>query len=300
MSTNYTTYQQHEPFRIPSNWGTQERKFISQLEETFDDIYKRFGRLRLEDMGAKFRKSYEQTVEDGSMYKTEIEAGAQGITTLTTKTGINNLGQNETLYSKITQDEESWKATFRKIGASGYTAEGITEINENGVKVTHSSMNCYTQMSASGFKILDSSNNLMGGITTLNNQVVSAMNNMYNPSYPNLNINIGAWNAAAESGNVAQGLIFHFGADVPAAIGIFAQSGQNYYTYEMESYGHMDLYASQNMLIESSNKSVTMLAPNGEIHLYAPSGDVNFRFVFNGQMVNFSIREIYDHMYGGY
>ena len=67
MSTNYTTYQQHEPFRIPSNWGAQEKKFVYQLEETFDDIYKRFGRLRLEDMGAKFRKSYEQTMEDSSM-----------------------------------------------------------------------------------------------------------------------------------------------------------------------------------------------------------------------------------------
>ena len=264
MSTEYVTYQQHEPFRIPSNWGTQERKFIAQLEETFDDIYKRFGRLRLEDMSKTFRKSWKD--------------------------------MNDELELKI--DASTVEAVFKSIGADGYQATGIINAGVNGITVRHSSMNCYTQMSASGFKILDSSDNLMGGITTLNNQVVSAMNNIYNPSYPNLNINIGAWNAAAESGNVAQGLIYHFGADVPAAIGIFRQPGQNYFTYEMESYGHMDLYASQNMLIESSNKSVTLLASNGEIHLYAPSGDVKFRFVGDGHMFNFSIREIYDYMYG--
>lgn len=297
MSTNYATYQQHEPLRAPAGWGTGEKRFIAQLEETFDDIYRRFGRLRLEDMGAKFRKSYEQTMEDSSMYKTEIEAGAQGITTLTTKTGINSLGVNETLYSKITQDEDSWKATFRKIGASGYTAEGITEISETGIKVTHSSMNCYTQMSAAGFKILDSSNNLMGGITTLNNQVVSAMNNMYNPSYPNLNINIGAWNSAAESGNVAQGLVLHFGADVPAAIGIFRESGQNYYTYEMESYGYMHMYASQGVNITSNNSSVTINSGQ-RINLNATSGDVRFSFMWNNEPKILSISEIYDYMYG--
>ena len=298
MSTNYTTYQQHEPFRIPSNWGAQEKKFVYQLEETFDDIYKRFGRLRLEDMGAKFRKSYEQTMEDSSMYKTEIEAGAQGITTLTTKTGINNLGVNETLYSKITQDEASWKATFRKIGASGYTAEGITEINENGVKVTHSSMNCYTQMSATGFKILDSNNNLMGGITTLNNQVVTAMSNMYNPTYPLLNMNIGAWNSAPWEGQTAQGLIFHFGNAIPAAIGLFKDPSLDYFSYEMECAGDMDLYATRKINIRAMGGKLHLYSYNGNIELIAPSSDIVFGFVYLGNYVTMTASQIFGTLYG--
>lgn len=42
--------QQHEPFRIPQGWGRQERVLISQLEQVFDDLYRRFGRIRVEDL----------------------------------------------------------------------------------------------------------------------------------------------------------------------------------------------------------------------------------------------------------
>ena len=50
MAAN-SSIQQHEPLRVPSNWGTNEKRLIAQLEELFDDIYRRFGRLRLEDLG---------------------------------------------------------------------------------------------------------------------------------------------------------------------------------------------------------------------------------------------------------
>lgn len=60
MSTKYSTIQQHEPLRVPANWGKQERFFISQLEEVLDDVYRRFGRLRLEDMG----KDFQNTISD--------------------------------------------------------------------------------------------------------------------------------------------------------------------------------------------------------------------------------------------
>lgn len=287
MSSNYSTIQQHEPLRVPSNWNTQEKKFVSQLEEVLDDIYRRFGRLRLEDMGEEFRKSFKAIGDDMSELETEININATGISTLTqktgigslgtnetlyskittnassittlvnktginslgqnetlyskvtqsatdittlvnktginslgqsetlyskisqsatdittlvNKTGINSLGQNETLYSKINQNAQSVTLTFQKIGASGYTASGITTINENGITVTHSSMsNCKTQMNANGFRILNSGNTVIGGLMSLNGSVVTAMNALYNPSYSNFVARVGQFSGLADS-----------------------------------------------------------------------------------------------------
>ena len=56
MADKYSTIQQYQPPRVPSGWSGQEKMFVNQLTEIFDDIYRRFGRLRIEDMGEKFRK----------------------------------------------------------------------------------------------------------------------------------------------------------------------------------------------------------------------------------------------------
>jgi len=264
LSTNYVTYQQHEPLRIPSNWGGQEKKFIHQLEETFDDIYKRFGRLRLEDMSKTFRKSWKD--------------------------------MNDELELKI--DASTVEAVFKSIGADGYQATGIINAGVNGITVRHSSMNCHTEMSAAGFKILDSSNNLMGGITTLNNKVVTAMSNMYNPSFPLLNLDIGAWNSAPHQGQMAQGLVFHFDTSIPAAIGLFKESGENYYTYEMECDGYMDLYSTKFMSIKSRDSNLQIESENGNVIIKAITGDVIFRMKWYDQIVDLSARAVYDYLYG--
>ena len=52
-----SSIQQHEPLRVPSNWGTNEKRLIAQLEELFDDIYSRFNRLGLTDLSKSLRKS---------------------------------------------------------------------------------------------------------------------------------------------------------------------------------------------------------------------------------------------------
>ena len=56
MADNYATIQQHQPLRTPAGWGRQEKALIVQLDEIFDDLYRRFGRLRLADMGKAFQK----------------------------------------------------------------------------------------------------------------------------------------------------------------------------------------------------------------------------------------------------
>lgn len=58
MADMLASIQQHEPLRVPAGWDKQERAMLMQLEEILDDIYRRFGRLRLEDMGKSFRKEF--------------------------------------------------------------------------------------------------------------------------------------------------------------------------------------------------------------------------------------------------
>jgi hypothetical protein len=62
--SKYSTIQQHEPLRVPKGWGEQERRLIAQLEEILDDIYRRFNRLRMEDLEKDFRQTLVQNGED--------------------------------------------------------------------------------------------------------------------------------------------------------------------------------------------------------------------------------------------
>lgn len=79
MGSRYTTIQQHEPLRIPSNWGSQEKRLIAQLEETFDDIYRRFGRLKLSDLSESLRREVSSTIDGVKTHSTLIEQNAEKI-----------------------------------------------------------------------------------------------------------------------------------------------------------------------------------------------------------------------------
>lgn len=75
MSDKYSTIQQHEPLRVPSGWTAEEKRLIAQLEEIFDDLYRRFNRLRLEDMNSELRK----TLVSAAGNTTAIEQAATAI-----------------------------------------------------------------------------------------------------------------------------------------------------------------------------------------------------------------------------
>ena len=72
--SDYSTIQQHQPLRVPQDWS-QLRSMISQLEEILDDIYRRFGRLRVQDLGKDLRQFLEDT--EGNFV--EIKADIDGI-----------------------------------------------------------------------------------------------------------------------------------------------------------------------------------------------------------------------------
>lgn len=73
MADKYSTIQQHQPLRVPASFDRQGRALIVQLDEIFDDIYRRFGRLRVEDLGTKLKDLCLLKDEDGNY--TSINAG---------------------------------------------------------------------------------------------------------------------------------------------------------------------------------------------------------------------------------
>lgn len=67
MAEKYSTIQQHQPLRVPSSFDKQGRALVVQLDEIFDDIYRRFGRLRTEDLGGSL-KNLILMKDDGGNY----------------------------------------------------------------------------------------------------------------------------------------------------------------------------------------------------------------------------------------
>ena len=55
MANNRPFFRHHEPLPTPSKWGDEERMFAVKLEHTLDDIYQRFGKIRLKDLAPDVR-----------------------------------------------------------------------------------------------------------------------------------------------------------------------------------------------------------------------------------------------------
>ncbi len=100
----YVSTHQYEPLRAPANWTAEERRFIQQLSDVLDDIYRRFGRLRIQDLGAVLR----QTITDVQGNYSEIVRTAERIEqrVATTETEITYTGDAvDTLASRVSDAE---------------------------------------------------------------------------------------------------------------------------------------------------------------------------------------------------
>lgn len=172
MSSNYSTQQQHEPLRIPSNWGTQEKRFVAQLEEILDDLYKRFNRLRMEDLGAALRNTITTASDDANQAKSTVEQTAQ-----------------------------AFEAKFDSIGANGEaTKTGITTITQDGVKVEHSAIGGHTEINADGMRMYDAAGNLVGGMYKTDGEVKSAVSTLTNPKHGDFEVVVAPTNYEEEIG----------------------------------------------------------------------------------------------------
>lgn len=304
MSTGYTTYQQHEPLRAPSGWSVQEKRFVAQLEELFDDIYKRYNRLRLEDMSPAFRKSFKQIMDDGAELRHDLDITASGLSAEITRasTAEGNLSTSISataaglsaeitrattaegaLSSSISGTASAMELTFKKIGASGYTATGITTIGENGITVKHSSLsNCKTEMSASGFRILTSNDAVIGGVMRLNNQVVTAMQCLYNPTYSNFVLDVGSFTGRYTT---AYGITYKYNGENYGSIG----------TEAVNAYKGLAVYASYSLSLHANNYAI-LRAENSWVEIN--EGQISFVWWYNGEQRLLTANEIFDYMYG--
>lgn len=51
----YSTIQQHQPLYAPKGWNEEEKRFVRTLQGILEDIYKRYGRLGMNDLSKVFR-----------------------------------------------------------------------------------------------------------------------------------------------------------------------------------------------------------------------------------------------------
>lgn len=75
----YAEIKQHERLRVPQGWQDQERALVIQLERVFDDIYKRFGRLGVEDLGERL-KAYLDGMHDAMVTGVGYNSTTQKLT----------------------------------------------------------------------------------------------------------------------------------------------------------------------------------------------------------------------------
>ena len=79
MADKYSTIQQHQPLRVPNSFDKQGRALIVQLDEIFDDIYRRFGRLKVSDFGSQLQDLCLVKDEDGKYVS--VQSSIEGIET---------------------------------------------------------------------------------------------------------------------------------------------------------------------------------------------------------------------------
>lgn len=73
MADKYSTIQQRQPLRVPDGWTGTEKSLVIQIDQIFDDIYRRYGRLRLQDMEQSFRKQIAD--DEGNIAQLMVDVG---------------------------------------------------------------------------------------------------------------------------------------------------------------------------------------------------------------------------------
>lgn len=196
MADKYSTIQQHQPLRVPRGWGKQEKALIVQLDEVFDDIYRRFGRLRMEDMGKTFRKRIED--DEGNIAEITLD-----ITGLTTRIG-NAEGDISALNIRAGNIEISVANKYDK--ASGITID-TNGIDISGSKYVKIESGCTLDIRTGGTLTIQS-----GNFSVDSNGSVSMKGNVEITSGKNMKIKSGG-NFRVESGGTFEVFSTNFTID---------------------------------------------------------------------------------------
>ena len=119
MANKYSMIRQHQPLRTPAGWSGQEKAFIVQLEEIFDDIYRKFGRLGMNDMDKKFRV----TIDGKYDIVSGIEINENGIEVSGSK--YVNIISGGKLYVSATNFEIDSENKYLRSGNWEFSDEGM-------------------------------------------------------------------------------------------------------------------------------------------------------------------------------
>ena len=143
MSSDYSTIQGHEPLRVPQGWNQQERAFVVQMEEVLDDIYRRFGRLRVQDLGKDLKK----VVED----VTGLSYAQYNIDVDRIETEVGQKVDQSTLANYSTTSQTATQISQYVTNNAYKLVSGIT-ITANGIDLTGSK---YIKLASGNIKIGD-------------------------------------------------------------------------------------------------------------------------------------------------
>lgn len=137
--SDYNSIQQHQPLRTPSRWTSEERRLIAQLEEIFDDIYRRFGRLRMKDMGSEMRTIL-QSAKDADGKLTQLESSfnqtAEGF-----RTDVSRVEKKaDEAQNTATEAKSSIEQTATEIRSEVSKVEGKADAAQNSADEAKSSI----------------------------------------------------------------------------------------------------------------------------------------------------------------
>lgn len=121
MAKANPSVHQFEPFRVPSNWSLQEKKFVQQVEDTLLDLYGRFNRLRITDMAPAFRQEYTDNL--GQVSQLQLSAQSFGVR-MTSAEG--DIGQ-------LTLTSQGFATRITSVENTNTTQQ--TEINQNKAQI---------------------------------------------------------------------------------------------------------------------------------------------------------------------
>lgn len=139
MADSYTTMHQHQPLRVPTGWSQEEKRLIAQLEEIFDDIYRRYGRLRLVDLAKDLRiEITEGQIKADRIDAAELLSKEAAIETIKTMTVASveagssvRINEDEVVietpeFSVDIKGEDDEAASFLRINRDGVFAQNLS------------------------------------------------------------------------------------------------------------------------------------------------------------------------------
>lgn len=145
------------------------------------------------------------------------------------------------------QNARDVTAIFNRIGLDG-AQTGIVKADIDGVKVSHSDFNGYTQQAKDGFKMYDGNGNLIGGMFAVNGTAVSGVQRLLNPSRTTFFVEVSPGLYADEE----DGLRFYYGNAVCGILtGIWDSDG--------DGNGSMRLRANDTLYIGDKNGQLSVL-----------------------------------------